>query len=178
MQDTDKDSSKPAGKPADKKVWFGCWRVGVLCPVSSRQAAIRTVNNEFSSKMPNLLLRGLYFFRRPSLFIIYFDWLQTPIFFKSLRLTKAPSKFPHPPCGDILAISQLPLHPQQLDRSGSGAKRHAQCPAPKDRCDMHIGTRGVPSPPECIFGGNGKSGCGNSGTGRDRGIAQQLHIGI
>ena len=98
-------------------------------------------------------LRGLYFFRRPSLFIIYFDWLQTPIFFKSLRSHGALSKFPHPPCGDILAISQLPLHPQRLDRSGSGAKRHVRCPAPKDRCDMHIGTRGVPSSPECILGG-------------------------
>ena len=100
-----------------------------------------------------LCLRGLYFFRRPSLFIIYFDWLQTPIFFKSLRSHGALSKFPHPPCGDILAISQLPLHPQRLDRSGSGAKRHVRCPAPKDRCDMHIGTRGVPSSPECILGG-------------------------
>ena len=60
------------------------------------------------------------------------------------------------PCGDFLAISQLPVHPQRSDRSGSGAKMYVQCPTPKDRYDMHFGTRGqgVPSPPELewIFG--------------------------
>ena len=120
------------------------------------------------------LLRMPEFFSGSESFIIYLTRLRASIFFKSLSFLQRPVKVPTPPPKDFLAISQLFLHPQRSDWSGTGAKMYIRYPIPKDRYDMHFGTRGVPYPPEWIFGGSENSGRRNHDRGRDGHTARKL----